>query len=428
MQPETDALTIRRLTFDWIDTSRVFRVYGLVTCVTGASIAGAGIRGIPGLPRPHASLLWIAGMTIVAAGCAALGLAFNDDPVQSRRALYRFATGHVLLGLMVWMQWANYWGDQGLPLWTALAPLVTGIGLLAVAIVAPPADGTGEATTPHRLRSSYEEHIRQIARREERARLARDLHDAVKQQLFVIQTGAATVQARLDHDEAGARAALDHVRGAAREATTEMEALLEELQAAPAENTGLVEALKKQCEALAFRTGAAVSFEPGAMPAEGSVPPGAHEAIYRVAQEALANVARHARASQVRLALATDATQFELRVADNGSGFEANTVTRGMGTANMEARALEIGGSLTIVGKPSGTEVVLSLPLTSSHMRAAWAGVGMFALMILQFTVFYGIRGDEPDWRDGSVVGFFGVWTLWRLVAAYRRKSRSGSR
>ena len=50
------------------------------------------------------------------------------------------------------------------------------------------------------LRSQFEEQIRQVARQEERTRLARDLHDAVKQQLFAIQTAAATAEARFEGD------------------------------------------------------------------------------------------------------------------------------------------------------------------------------------------------------------------------------------
>ena len=92
---------------------------------------------------------------------------------------------------------------------------------------------------------STEEQIRQAARQEERARLARDLHDAVKQQFFVIQTAAATAQARFETDPDGAKTAVDQVRSSAREAMTEMEAMLEQLQAAPLENAGLVSLAEK---------------------------------------------------------------------------------------------------------------------------------------------------------------------------------------
>ena len=151
--------------------------------------------------------------------------------------------------------------------------------------------GTRKTRAVQPLRSRYEQEIRRAAAQEERNRLARDLHDSVKQQLFVIQTAAATAQERFHNDPTGAHDAIDAVRRAAREALGEMEAMLEGLNANPLENTGLVEALKKQCEALGYRTGAQVSCECGPLPASETLPPGTHQAIFRTAQEALANVA-----------------------------------------------------------------------------------------------------------------------------------------
>jgi signal transduction histidine kinase len=156
------------------------------------------------------------------------------------------------------------------------------------------------------LRSRYEEQIRQGARHEERARLARDLHDAVKQQLFAIQTAAATVEARFDADPSGARTALIQVRASAREALTEMEVMLEQLQAAPLTTTGLIGSLKRAAEATRFRTGAEVTVEAGELPPDIALPPGAHQAMLRFAQEALANVARHSRASHVWVRFGVD--------------------------------------------------------------------------------------------------------------------------
>jgi len=384
--------------------------------VAGLTITGTGVRGIPGMPQQFASIIWIAGMAIFGAGCAAAGLSLNEDPVLRRHSMFYFATGHLLLGLLVWMQWGVYWGEQGLPLLVALLPLATGIVLLLSAIPAPaPADHESPAT---RARSAYDEHIRQIARREERARLARDLHDAVKQQLFVIQTAAATAQARLEHDPAGTREALTQVRSAAREATTEMEALLDELQAAPMENTGLVEALKKQCEALALRTGADVRFEAGPLPAYGLLP-GAHDAIYRVAQEALANVARHARAARVTVSAQTHPGRFELRVADDGQGFDGMTRSSGMGISNMESRATGIGGRVSITSGSSGTEIVLLIPLSDPAVRRAWRGAAIWGLLVLANLVFYGVRDRAPEQGTLFIAGSAGVWVVWAFVAAY---------
>ena len=219
--------------------------------------------------------------------------------------------------------------------------------------------------TLNRLRSEYETQIRNAARQEERARLARDLHDAVKQQLFVIQTAGATAQARFDTDAAGARAAVDQIRNAAREAMTEMEAMLDQLQSAPISNEGLVAFLRRQCEALGFRTGASISFTTGSLPDERALDPGARQAIARVAQEALSNVARHARARHVTVSLGLGEGLLVLTVKDDGTGFAAGSSPRqaGMGMTNLAVRASEVGGSLDVASVPGrGTTVRFGVP------------------------------------------------------------------
>ena len=402
-----------------IDTRMVLRVYAAVTIVAGLNIAGTGIRGIPGMTLAAASVIWVAGAVIFAAGCAAWGLALNDDPVGRLRSIRWFAAGHVLVGLLVATQSAQL---QLFPMPVALAPLLTGLALLLLTIPGHLFGEEGPGSTTARIQSTYDEHIRQIARREERARLARDLHDAVKQQLFVIQTAAATAQTRFDDDPEGAREAVTQVRTAAREATTEMEALLDELQAAPMENTGLVEALKKQCEALALRTGADVRFEPGTQPPAGSLRPGTHEAIYRVAQEALANVARHARASRVVVSLQWNANRLVLRVSDNGSGVDTGQARKGMGMTNMRERAAEVGGDLLITPGSPGTEVVLSVPSTHPAIRGAWVLASIFGLYALSSAVFYGVRGPSSDQKISLIMlALFAALVVLYFAKAYRK-------
>ena len=200
-------------------------------------------------------------------------------------------------------------------------------------------------------------------RLEERNRLARDLHDSIKQQIFVIQTAAATAQVRFDDDEAGTKQALDQVRDAAREAMTEMQVMLDQRRTAPLENSGLIESLKKQCDALGFRTGAKVDFALGELPGAETFAPGEHEAIQRVAKKALANVARHARAAAVQVSLGSVNGQVELRVQDDGAGLDPNRQARGQGIGNMRARAAEFGGTLGLTSQPGeSTSVVFAIP------------------------------------------------------------------
>jgi signal transduction histidine kinase len=252
-----------------------------------------------------------------------------------------------------------------------------------------------------RLRSEYEMQIRNAARQEERARLARDLHDAVKQQLFVIQTAGATAQARFDTDAAGARAAVEQIRTAAREAMTEMEAMLDQLQSAPISNAGLVAFLRKQSEAIGFRTGAAVSFTAGTLPDERALDPGARQAIARVAQEALSNVARPARARNVTVSLGVSDRALVLMVKDDGAGFAPGGAPHqaGMGMANLAARAAEVGGSVDITSVPgAGTTIRFGvpcgqLPAPRFYVRraAAWSAMFMTAVAMVS-SVSLGLR------------------------------------
>lgn len=392
--------------------------------VAGGAIVGTGIRGIPGSPQPRSSLIWMGGALLIAASSAAYGLSLIDDAADRRRVLYRFGAGHLLLGLVAWSQWGLLWDARGVPLLPVMVPIVAGLALLGTALaMSIAAEEASPPPTPHK-RESYDEHILQIARREERARLARDLHDAVKQQLFVIQTAAATAQARFTTDAEGARTAVDHVRTAARDATTELEALLEELQAVPTENTGLVEALRKQCEALALRTGTDVTFNAPKLPPHEMLPPGAHEAIYRVAQEALANVARHARASRVTVALTTEGRRLELRVTDDGSGFDSSSANPGMGTGNMRARASELGGQLAIASGASGTDVRLSLPLRSPVAYVVWTYSGLAAFALLYLVVYHVIRGVPPTTGEVALFVIGGILLVSSFVTTLRRTRR----
>ncbi|TMB81355.1 MAG: hypothetical protein E6J44_11205, partial [Chloroflexi bacterium] len=84
----------------------------------------------------------------------------------------------------------------------------------------------------------------------ERNRLARDLHDSIKQQLFSIVVNVAAVKARWEHNPASVRKIVDDIEHIALEAQVEMQALLQQLRPTALENVGLSESLRMQCEAL----------------------------------------------------------------------------------------------------------------------------------------------------------------------------------
>jgi signal transduction histidine kinase len=238
------------------------------------------------------------------------------------------------------------------------------------------------------LKSQYARQMRQVGAQEERNRLARDLHDSVKQQIFAIQTAAATAETRLAADPDGARAALTAVRGAARDSMAEMDAMLDQLRATPLENAGLVDALRQQCEAVRIRTSVDVACEIGPLPPNDALPPGVHLALLRAAQEALSNAARHARASHVRVAIGRSGGRLELTVADDGKGFAVDRVTTGMGLRNIRERAAEFGGEAHIGSTPAGgTTVFISIPFEDANPTYYRNRAGVMLAVALFFLV-----------------------------------------
>ncbi|HEX2911185.1 MAG TPA: histidine kinase [Chloroflexia bacterium] len=217
-------------------------------------------------------------------------------------------------------------------------------------------------------RSQWLAQISEAAAQEERNRLARDLHDSIKQQIFSISIGAATVQARWENDPPGALRALTEVRRIAREAMVEMNAMLQQLRPAPLEKVGLVAALREQCEALQYRSGATVVAALDDLPSDDRFPPGSQEALFRIAQEAFGNIARHARATHVGVRLYCQFAQghdlLTLEVSDNGQGFDTSQQSGGMGLHNMQERVIDFDGRVEVRSKPaSGTTVLAWIPL-----------------------------------------------------------------
>jgi len=318
-----------------------------------------------------------------------------DRPEDQRRIGLAFFIGGLLLFFMALMQQKAIW--------------VTTAGWIAVSITAAftlnfgymlfvEFGGAGfrpvaaPSQDPEKLRQGWVRQLSEAAAQQERNRLARDLHDSIKQQIFSINVSAAAAQERWADDSAGARQALEAVRNSAREAMAEMEAMLQQLRPSPLENVGLVEALRKQVEALQYRTGASVTTEFGDLPDHDTLSPGAQEAIFRIAQEALSNIARHARAKEVRLRLYQqrdgENPALWLRIEDDGSGFDTTQQGAGMGLANINVRAAEIGGRLHIESAPGeGTSLVVNIPIISpdvSKIRRM-----SYAVQAYTFTVIF---------------------------------------
>jgi signal transduction histidine kinase len=197
---------------------------------------------------------------------------------------------------------------------------------------------------------------------EERAHLARELHDGMSQELWY----AKLKQGRL--------LALPEIVGTARELAGEVagaieSALAEARQAIlalrPAEGGSYAEVVQRYVADFSDRFGIAAECRCEA--AADRLSPRAQAELLRIVQEALANVRKHADATLVRVELTETGDGLELRVSDNGKGFATDQVGRaGYGLSSMEQRAAIIGGSLTIDSRElDGTRVLVQMPLAA---------------------------------------------------------------
>ncbi len=214
------------------------------------------------------------------------------------------------------------------------------------------------------------EQLREGAAQAERNRLARDLHDTIKQQLFSINVVAATAQSLLRQDVDAALTALQEVRSLTQAALSEMKALLTQLRPHPLDNIGLIEAIREQLDALHFRAEVATTLHCDDLPASERLGLGAQESLFRAVQESLSNIARHARAQTVTVHLTHDEKQLTLTIVDDGQGFDPTHSQTGMGLLNVRTRLHELGGTALITAAPGqGCQVRLTLPLLRPQPR-----------------------------------------------------------
>jgi NarL family two-component system sensor histidine kinase LiaS len=228
--------------------------------------------------------------------------------------------------------------------------------------------------------------VEQNARLAERTRIARDLHDSVKQQLFAVamQIGVALSQV----EAADLKVDVPAIWAPLREHLVEADTLISQAQQ---DLTELIHQWRpsalQQGFALALRAYAAtwcqryhVALDLQIEPAVDAVPlPAAvEEALWHIAREALANVVRHSRATEVSLQLMSTSEQVTLVIADNGCGFtpESNLPATGVGLHSMSERVAPLGGSVTVTSSlDMGTRITARCPLPSRARDVASSGL-----------------------------------------------------
>lgn len=206
------------------------------------------------------------------------------------------------------------------------------------------------------------EEARGLAQLEERNRLARDLHDAIKQQLFGLSLTAGSLQPLITKDPELARERLQQLSEMTQTILEEMDNIIKQLRPASLEDKGLVVALKELTEQWSEQTKIQIDID---ISGERELPINIEQALYRITQEALNNIARHANAQKVSIELNYELKEVQLSVTDDGRGFDIDTPrsSQSLGLGSMEARATEVNGQLSIESRPQrGTIITVTIP------------------------------------------------------------------
>ena len=165
-----------------------------------------------------------------------------------------------------------------------------------------------------------------LAHLNERHAIARELHDSVTQSLFTILLMADAARNYLRTGQEDPSVTVELLYQAARDALTEMRALIYQLRPAPLEGEGLITALRKLADATQARHGLSVEVRQAGLR---RLPPEMEDALFRIAQEALHNAVKHAQAKRVVVELRLTEDEAALTVADDGGGFDPACPPRG---------------------------------------------------------------------------------------------------
>jgi PAS domain S-box-containing protein len=198
---------------------------------------------------------------------------------------------------------------------------------------------------------------------QERARIARELHDDIGQRLALLTT--QLTPAALTRPAEAAR-----LRMELSELAADVQALSHNLHSSKLELLGLALSLKRFCEEFSHQQKVTVAYETHDVPKQ--VPAEASLCLYRILQEALRNAARHSGVRHVEVRLAGTPTTLDLMIRDRGTGFDVNAAkaSGGIGLVSMDERSKLVGGDLSIESAPQrGTTIRARVPL-------APAGIG----------------------------------------------------
>jgi signal transduction histidine kinase len=249
----------------------------------------------------------------------------------------------------------DYWHD---PMARLAISYVSSLSLLAIAV--------GHLSFRILRQSFYQslftEHLER-AREDERARISRELHDELGQQMSALTLKLAML--RKAQPKGVVRTELEALEKIALDTDNGLDFLVWQLRPTALDDLGLVAALDDYVHDWSSHFGIEAHICVNRNEAV-RLDPEIETVLYRVVQEALNNVAKYAKARHVEVRLERDASHVSLDIHDDGVGFDPQSIAaaKGLGLVGMRERATLIGGELAISSVPgAGTSIRVHVPL-----------------------------------------------------------------
>jgi signal transduction histidine kinase len=203
----------------------------------------------------------------------------------------------------------------------------------------------------------------EISIMEERNRLARELHDSVKQQAFAASAQLAAAHSLLPSNPKEAASNLYEAEKLVDDVRRELTDLIHELRPAALKGEGLVKAVRQLASETEHLIGIPVLVR---AQGERTISLDIEQTIYRVLQGGLSNVARHSFAKMVEIRLNYNKEEITVSIEDDGIGFQPEEQSYGIGLKSIQERAELIDGTVEIISQPGvGTKLIIHAPLDS---------------------------------------------------------------
>ncbi|MFS5510294.1 sensor histidine kinase [Streptococcus agalactiae] len=200
--------------------------------------------------------------------------------------------------------------------------------------------------------------------KQERKRIARDLHDTVSQDLFaasMILSGIAQNVSQLDVDQVGSQ--LLAVEEMLQHAQNDLRILLLHLRPVELENKTLSEGFRMILKELTDKSDIEVVYHESIL----TLPKKIEDNIFRIGQEFISNTLKHSQASRLEVYLNQTENELQLKMIDNGIGFDMDSVyDLSYGLKNIEDRVEDLAGNLQLLSQPGkGVAMDIRLPLVN---------------------------------------------------------------